>query len=193
MMRSLSLELGGAGARGRCQVESIAERIVAWVDRPAPEHFPPANRRAWRSPPLAPTQDAAAREPVTHIDPAGPRLVAWAEQLRQDGVTVLLAEHRVEGWRDDRSLGPLGRSRSSTSRRRRPRTTRDRCARPAGPDREHSTPKASTSVLAVARSCAASISTWHSAVAGARRNGSGKRPSSERWSASSARKPATSP
>jgi energy-coupling factor transport system ATP-binding protein len=107
---AFSLELSGAGPRllsGR--VDAIAERMgVAGLVGRRLEHLS-AGEQARLS--IAAALARRPRlllldEPVTHIDPAGAQAVAaWVQQLsQQDGVTVLLAEHRVETWR-----GMIGR------------------------------------------------------------------------------------
>lgn len=103
---AFSLELGGAGVRLiPSQVESIAERMgVARLVGRRLEHLSAGEQARLaiaaalaRQPKLL-----LLDEPVTHIDPAGTRaVVAWVTQLsQQEGVTVLLAEHRVETWRE---------------------------------------------------------------------------------------------
>jgi len=65
-------------------------------------------------------------EPVTHIDPSGAQAVVhWVEQMaRQDGVTVVVAEHRSETWAQavDRRvrLAPTGAIEDAAAERRAP-------------------------------------------------------------------------
>jgi energy-coupling factor transport system ATP-binding protein len=102
---AFSLELAGNGGRLTAgQVEAISERMgVAHLRGRRLEHLSAGEQAR-----LAIAAALARRpkvllldEPVTHIDPAGSQaVVGWASQLRrQEGVTVLLAEHRPEVWR----------------------------------------------------------------------------------------------
>lgn len=45
-------------------------------------------------------------EPLTHLDPAGARaVVRWVRELsREDGLTAVIAEHRIEWWRGEATL-----------------------------------------------------------------------------------------
>jgi energy-coupling factor transport system ATP-binding protein len=117
---AFSLGVGGAGTRViASRVASIADRMgVARLIGRRLEHLSAGEqaRLAIAAALARQPKMLLLDEPVTHIDPAGSQaVVAWVEQLsRQDGVTVLLAEHRVEGWRAmiDRSvrLGEGGRT-----------------------------------------------------------------------------------
>lgn len=102
---AFSLELSGAGPRMiRSRVEAIAERmgVTGLVGRRL-EHLSAGEqaRLAIAAALARQPRLLLLDEPVTHIDPAGSQAVAaWLQQLsQQDGVTVLLAEHRVESWR----------------------------------------------------------------------------------------------
>ncbi len=116
---AFSLEIGGAEVQGiPRRVEAIAERMgVAALAGRRLEHLSAGEqaRLAIAAAVAREPKMLVLDEPVTHIDPAGAQaVVAWVDQLsRQEGMTVLLAEHRVEGWREviDRwvDLGPGGR------------------------------------------------------------------------------------
>jgi energy-coupling factor transport system ATP-binding protein len=102
---AFSLELAGSGrpviASG---VRDIAERMgVAHLAGRRLEHLSAGEQaRLAIAAALARKPDLLLMdEPVTHIDPAGAgAVVEWVGQLsREEGVAVLVAEHRVEGWR----------------------------------------------------------------------------------------------
>jgi len=102
---AFSLELSGAGSRLiPARVEAIAERMgVARLVGRRLEHLSAGEqaRLAIAAALARQPRLLLLDEPVTHIDPAGSQAVAaWVRQLsQQEGVTVILAEHRVESWR----------------------------------------------------------------------------------------------
>ncbi len=103
---AFSLELSGAGSRLiPARVEAIAERMgVARLVGRRLEHLSAGEqaRLAIAAALARQPRLLLLDEPVTHIDPAGSQAVAaWVRQLsQQEGVTVILADHRVESWRE---------------------------------------------------------------------------------------------
>lgn len=100
-----SLELAGTPPREllRRMTEVVERMGLAELAERRPDRLS-AGERARLGIAAALGRDPAALvldEPVTHLDPEGARaVVGWIGQLcREDGLTALLAEHRLEAWR----------------------------------------------------------------------------------------------